>query len=271
MHKNGRKIWWCEKIVVPLLAKGEKNMREFYFEDKENSKFVTGILPKDDINCDPYDYFIYLYAEALANLRINLARNEEKANVLDESLIRDVTLSEIKWKNEEILAHSHLNKKLKQILDDVELTKSEQKKILRDITINGADILWFNKKAQELGYKLDIYHLETIPSVYDHKQKPVLFMEHKDGVVEKIGETNMSDGQLKAILDQRKVIQARIYHKDSIWHCFYYTFRGLNGQEPGDLGSKPHYHYLSNKFGMSIEDLLERIKLNNAPSGVHVL
>ena len=43
-------------------------MREFYFEDKENSKFVTGILPKDDINCDPYDYFTYLYAEAVANL-----------------------------------------------------------------------------------------------------------------------------------------------------------------------------------------------------------
>ena len=246
-------------------------MREFYFEDKENSKFVTGILPKDDINCDPYDYFTYLYAEAVANLWINLARKEGNTNAISETLIRDLTLSEIKLKNEEILAHSHFNKKLKQILDDVELTKSEQKKILRDVTINAVDILWFNKKAQELGYKLDIHHLETIPSVYDNKQKPMLFMENNDGFVEKIGETKMSDGQLKAILDQRKVIQTRIYHKENIWHCFYYTFKGLNGQEPGVLGAKPHYHYLSNKFGMSIEDLLERIKLNNAPSGVHVL
>ena len=57
-------------------------MKEFYFEDKENSKFVTGILPKDDINCNPYDYFIYLYAEAVANLRIALARKEGKANVI---------------------------------------------------------------------------------------------------------------------------------------------------------------------------------------------
>ena len=246
-------------------------MKEFYFEDKENSKFVTGILPKDDINCNPYDYFIYLYAEAVANLRIALARKEGKANDIVEALIRDLALSEIIHKNEEILAHSHLNKKLKQILEDVELTRSEQEKILRDIMINGADILWFNKKAQELGYKLDIYHIETIPSIYENKQKPMLFMEHKDGAVEKMGETNMSDGQLKAILDQRKVIQARIYHKDSIWHCFYYTFKSLNGQEPGDLGSKPHYHYLSNKFGMCIEYILERIKQNSAPSGVHIL
>lgn len=246
-------------------------MREFYFEDKEKSIIFTGMQPKDDINCDPYDYFMYLYAAATANLLIQIARKDGKSNSIVEVLIRNESLAEVKKKNEEIFANSHFNKKLKQILEDVELTKSEQKKILRDITINGADILWFNKKAQELGYKLDIYHLETIPSICENKQKPVLFMEHKDGAVEKMGETNMSDGQLKAILDQRKVIQARIYHKDSIWHCFYYTFRGLNGQEPGDFGAKPHYHYLSNKFGMSIEDLLERIKLNNVPSGVHIL
>ena len=35
-------------------------MREFYFEDKEKSIIFTGMQPKDDINCDPYDYFMYL-------------------------------------------------------------------------------------------------------------------------------------------------------------------------------------------------------------------
>ena len=44
---------------------------------------------------------------------------------------------------------------------------------------------------KELGYKLDIYHLETIPSVYDNMQKPMSYMEHKDGTIEKIGETDM--------------------------------------------------------------------------------
>ena len=82
---------------------------------------------------------------------------------------------------------------------------------MRDITINGADILWFNKIAQELGYKLDIYYFETKPPICDSLKKPMLFMERKDGVMEKIGETDMSDGQLRAILDQRKVITTGSY------------------------------------------------------------
>ena len=90
-------------------------MREFYFEDKYDCTFATGIQPKDDINCDPYDYFIYLYAEATAELRIQLAKREGCLNSLVEILIRNETLAEVIRKNEEILAHSHLNKKLKQI------------------------------------------------------------------------------------------------------------------------------------------------------------
>ena len=75
-------------------------------------------------------------------------QKDGKSNSIVEVLIRNESLAEVKKKNEEIFANSHFNKKLKQILEDVELTKSEQKKLLRDITISGADILWFNKRIR---------------------------------------------------------------------------------------------------------------------------
>lgn len=81
--------------------------------------------------------------------------------------------------------------------------------------------------------------------------------QNEDKNIETIGKTNMSEGEMRALLEQRKVIQARIYHKDPQWHCFYSTFKGLAGQEKGVMGMQPHYHYLSDKFGIEWDELME--------------
>ncbi|MDO5447960.1 MAG: hypothetical protein Q4F34_09300, partial [Prevotellaceae bacterium] len=82
----------------------------------------------------------------------------------------------------------------------------------------------------------------------------------------------MSDGEKRALLEQRKVIQARIYHKDDHWHCFYFTFKGLAGLEGGVMGAKPHFHYLSDKSGIIWEELIKRIKDCDMPaSKVHIV
>lgn len=87
-----------------------------------------------------------------------------------------------------------------------------------------------------------------------------------------IGATEMSDGELRALLEQRKVVQARVYHKDNHWHCFYFTFKGLAGLESGVMGSKPHYHYLSDKSGIAWDELIQRIKDCDMPtSKVHII
>jgi hypothetical protein len=246
-------------------------MREFYIEDKDKKYFINGVLPHDDIDCDPYDYFIYLVAEARANTNIQAAKHKGEFIGFEETMIRDVTLQKVKDIYNNILANTKPNEKLQQLLEKSQLKKSEQLKILRDIKITGSDILWFNKKAQELDYKLDVYQIETTPKVYENMQKPKVYAELNDGRIEQIGETNMSNGQLKAVLDQRTVIQTRIYHKDDIWHCFYFTYKGLDGKESGKLGSQSHYHYLSDKFGITKDCLLDCIRKNEMPSGVHIL
>ena len=96
----------------------------------------------------------------------------------------------------------------------------------------------------------------------------MVFREEDNGEMEKIGETNMSDGELKAMLRQRRVQTIRVYHKDDVWHCFYGTYKGINGEESGP----PHMHYISDKWGISREELNKRIQANDMPSSgtVHI-
>ena len=94
----------------------------------------------------------------------------------------------------------------------------------------------------------------------------------EDGSVDTIGPTEMTDGEMRALLEQRKVVQARVYHKGEHWHCFYFTYKGLAGEESGAMGVKPHYHYLSDKYGLTRQTLENRIKSCDMPSSnVHIV
>lgn len=122
-----------------------------------------------------------------------------------------------------------------------------------------------------MGYLLDIYHEETYPAKFYEKKRPVAYSKDEDGSIDTIGPTEMSDGEMKALLEERKVVQARVYHKGEHWHCFYFTFKGIAGKETGEMGAKPHHHYLSDKSGITWETLMQRIKECNMPtSKVHI-
>ena len=74
------------------------------------------------------------------------------------------------------------------------------------------------------------------------------------------------------MLEQRKVVPARVFHKGEHWHCFYYTYKGFAGLEPGIMGKQPHYHYISDKSGISRMELERCIKECEMPtSKVHIV
>lgn len=224
-------------------------MKEFYFMDKNKSIAFYGILPQDDINCPPLDYFRYACA----------------------LLSRD-KLGQIDYMITEQLRNSSANPIIHQLFIDNSLSYKQQYSILKDIVLSYPEILWMNKEAQDFGYLLDIYYEETIPDKFNEKHYPIFYQQKKDGSFDKIGQTEMSYGEMRALLEQRKVVQARIYHKENYWHCFYFTLKGLSGQECGVMGSKPHYHYLSDKSNITLEDLRKRIKDCNMPSSkIHIV
>lgn len=144
--------------------------------------------------------------------------------------------------------------------------------MLHGIKLSSEDILWMNYEAQKLGYLLNVYHEEKVPEIFNEKGKPLCYYQNDDGHIVTMGCTDMTEGEMKALLQQRKVVQARIYHRDDIWLCFYYTYKGLAGEESGEYGSQSHYHFLTSKSNMKLEDLIKHVKDCDMPSsGVHIL
>ena len=239
-------------------------MREFYFKDKKTNVAYRGFQPTTDLDCPPFDYFRLGHAYNGANLFQDILRVKCPIQIPDD-LVRKFVLKQTDDMIADKLANSKPHPAIHQLLTNESLSHKEQNKLLKDVTLSSSDLLWLNKEAQDLGYLMDIYHEEKYPEKFDDKKHPLLIKKKKDGSIEKMGATDMTEGEMRALLEQRKVIQARIYHKANVWHCFYFTYKGLAGEESGIMGSKPHYHYLS-------DDLVSRIKGCDMPSSkVHVV
>lgn len=130
-------------------------MREFYFKDKKTNAAYRGVVPHNDVDCPPFDYFRFLHAE--------------------------MCFKNFSW--------------MLSVKCPIKMPKD----------------------AQELGYLLDIYHEETYPEKFNEKKKPVVYSKKDDGTIDALGTTDMTEGELRALLEQRKVVQARIYHKNEHW------------------------------------------------------
>jgi hypothetical protein len=242
-------------------------MREFYFKDKNKNFTYCGIIPYNDVNCAPFDYYRYNYTEHLY-----WTLKHEYSIGLFKHDIRQIAQKQVDEYFERQLSSTSPKNEIHKLLTDDTLSKKEQNELLKGVTLKAADFLWLNKEAQELGYMLDIYHEEKYPVKFSEKKRPVMYCKKEDGFMDFWGSTDMTEGEMNALLEQRKVVQARIYHKGEHWHCFYFTFKGLAGEENGVMGSKPHYHYLSDKFGITWETLMQKIKECDMPtSKVHIL
>lgn len=246
-------------------------MREIYLKDKNKNISFRSVQPHNDENCLPYDYFRLNHA-LLRSKNYSDYIKAKNVEGIPEDMINKQALADTDAMIENELKKSMRNPYLFKLLAQNFLSYKEQKRLLKGITLTSNDILWFNKDAQNLGYLMDIYHEEKYPAKFDEKNIPVCFHQQEDGSIETIGRTDMTDGEMRALLEQRKVVQARIYHKNEYWHCFYFTFKGLSGEEHGPMGSVPHYHYISDKSGITREELNERIKACNMPtSKVHIV
>lgn len=245
-------------------------MQKFYFKDKYKNFAYCGIVPHNDVNCAPFDYFRYAYAELYYNNLREILRNKCPIEI-PEHYARQCVLIYIDKLMLQLLSSTSQKPEIHKLLMDDTLSYKEQNELLKGQNLKAADILWLNKESQELGYLLDIYHEEKYPVKFEEKKKPVAYSMEEDGSIETIGFTEMTEGEMRSLLEQRKVVQARIYHKGEHWHCFYFTLKGLAGEESGMMGAKPHYHYLSDKSGITWETLIQRIKECNMPtSKVHI-
>lgn len=138
--------------------------------------------------------------------------------------------------------------------------KKDQVRLLRGMTLNPNELMSFIFKSySEFGFLYSKYLFENLPNGFEGKKLPKLFHLKEDGRIEKVGETELTDGELKRIIEQRTVIVSHFFELDDIWHCFFVTYNSLSGKENHKDG-QPHFHYMSSGFGISKEDFIESMR-----------
>ena len=244
-------------------------MRKFYFEDKEKRSAYLGIMPSNEVNLLPFQHYRCGLAESFYMILSQLKSDSEW---IPENVMRQTALGQTDRYISKLLLKAKRKPEIQKLLVDDSLSYKEQNKLLNGLTLTPEDIVLLNLDAQVLGFLLDIYQKEKLPMNCCDKHCPSVLHKKEDGSIDTIGQTDMSEGELRALMEQRKVVQARIYHKGGHWHCFYFTFKGMAGEERGEFGSKPHYHYLSDKSGLTMGTLLKRISDCDMPSSrVHII
>jgi hypothetical protein len=148
--------------------------------------------------------------------------------------------------------------------------KADQENLLENQILTPDILMGLLIKAEEQGYTLSQYSSEYSQKGVDLSKMPFAYQVKENGEVQTFGETELSDGQLKQAIEHRKVKVAKILDKGDEWHCFFATFKSLRGEETW-LGEKqPHYHYISNAFGIDRAEVVnqiksEKYKLGNLP------
>lgn len=134
-----------------------------------------------------------------------------------------------------------------------------QEKFLRDMQFTPEQLLAFYFRAyQEKGFTFSSYSAEHLPTGTELRDMPVLVRVNGEEI-EKSGETVLTNGQLKQAVLQRSGTYGKILDKGDNWHCFFITLESAAGEENWRDG-QPHYHYISDKFGVSREEVVKQLK-----------
>lgn len=157
-----------------------------------------------------------------------------------------------------------VNRNLKLLLDSKK--KRDQIKLLKGIKVTPDEFTAFIFIAfKEYDYLFSRYWIETLPNSMDGKQLPKVVRLKEDDSIDKLGNTDLTDGQLKNLVLHRKVNVSNFLERGNDWHCFFTTYNSLAGRENWKDGTQ-HYHYISSEFGISKDDFIDSIRKGNYKS-----
>lgn len=155
---------------------------------------------------------------------------------------------------------------------DKDLKKKDQVSLLRGVSISSKQLGAIFLQAGKRGYKFSSYRFKGKPKQYSEKDLPSFIRLLDDGTVDVWGETTLTEGQLKDLIQSSEFLVTRILDNGKHWHCFLQNSNSLKGKEKGELGSQPHIHYISDSFGVTKEDLVKCVKSGHYPhTPVHIL
>lgn len=237
--------------------------------EKDGSGIYTVSIADDIEKVNPIEYYKKSFIEMFVNdnrLILNLKNKNLSALISDDFLIKK---AEEEWKEISYEFHSvSIPPSLIKLLETTK--KSDQIKLLKLSSLSPQIMLNYTAFAfNSFGYLYSQYRFERYPKNIDLSKMPTLFVNESD-IIKKVGDTEYNDGQLKNAIIQRKVIIANFLDLGEIWHCFFTTYDSLGRLESWQ-GGTPHYHYLSNSFGVSREEVITRMQNGNyIQSSIHI-
>lgn len=140
-------------------------------------------------------------------------------------------------------------------------TKDAQTKSLKGISLSSKEMMAFILKAfSNYGFTYSLYCSEHHYNGLNKNRIPTFFCKDENGKIISTGDTDMTEGEIKQMIEQRKVIISKFFDRDERWHCFFWTYKSLGGKEYSHKDGQPHMHYISHAFGMSREKVLKELK-----------
>lgn len=138
--------------------------------------------------------------------------------------------------------------------------KAEQQKLLKGQSLSTYELFAL------LIYAFNAYGLKFSQYTFKHSKKGIdpndlTDFTHcrEDGTVVTSRETKLSNGQLKQAIEHRVVTIAKFIGNDKNWHCFFTNYKSLKGKEKAYKNGQPHFHYISDKWGLTREEVIEQL------------
>lgn len=149
--------------------------------------------------------------------------------------------------------------------------KKDQISLLKGLSINPDQLIaLIFKSFKEHNYLYSRYRFENLPKDLTDKRKPKIADISKEDAVNIIGDTDLTEGQVKRMINERKVIIAHFLDRGDEWHCFFITYNSIGGKENHKDG-QPHFHYISSAFGIKRDDFIKSMESGNYKStSVHI-
>jgi hypothetical protein len=149
------------------------------------------------------------------------------------------------------------------------ISKGKQRKLFRGLSLTTDELLSFIFYTSQKGFTFSHYKSEHDPKGFENEKAPSLIHRVNDNKIVSIGETTLTPGQQKSLINQRAVVNAKFLDRGNHWYCFFSTYRSLTGKETGET---PHLHFISHSWGISREKVLQELKSKNynLPSLPHI-
>lgn len=237
--------------------------------DNDGKGFTLAVSHEDIENVDAMTYFreadvsknMVIYREMLNK------HDAEQTAALSDDFFRKKALGS--WEERlPLLTGANVPQNFISLLDSK--SKGEQEKLMKgqSLSVMGLGSL-LCRACTDSGYTMSKYRAEILAKGTDAATLPKLIHVKEDEVIV-VGETDLKEGQLRNVVRHRKVIIAHFLDRGAEWHCFVHTEKSASGEE-NSMGGEPHIHYLSDKWGISRADVLQRIKDGNYPTTkVHI-